>query len=192
MSRRIVYADEVLCVAGADRLVVAIWRGQPSEPHVAQIDAQVAERIRLRSEAILLIDVESPVLPDGRSRARMTQTMANNKDGLLAVQVCLEIGGVWGSTMRALGRALALASRTRIPTLFSETIGEAMRALEALLGKERIDGAAAARIVEDVRLEYHQRLGRVSTPPQSISEPATEEQMLAVEAGLGRPERGRA
>lgn len=189
-SRGIVYADEVLCVAAADRLVVAIWHGVPSERHVAQIDAQVAERIRLRSEAILLIVVEDAVLPDGPSRARMTQTMTNNKDGLLAVQVCLEIGGVWGSTMRALGRALSLASRTRIPTLFSNTVGDALRALETSLGKDKIDGAAATRTVEDLRLEYHQRLGIASTPPRSISDPPTEEQMLAVQGGLGRLERG--
>jgi hypothetical protein len=189
-SRGIVYADEVLCVAGADRLVVAIWHGVPSERHVALIDAQVSERIRLRSEAILLIVVEDAVLPDGPSRARMTQTMTNNKDALLAVQVCLEIGGVWGSTMRALGRALSLASRTRIPTLFSDAVPAALRELETLLGKDKLEAETATRIVEDLRLEYHQRLGIASTPPRSISERATEEQVLAVQGGLGRLERG--
>lgn len=165
--RGIVHADEVLCIAGAERLVVAVWHGIPTERHVGLLDAQITERIRLHSEAVLLIVVESRVLPDGPSRARMTQTMSNNKDGLLAVQVCLEVGGVWGSTMRALGRALSLASRTRIPTLFSNTIEEAVRDLEALLGAEKFDAAWALRTVDEVRTSYHQRLGLIQAVPQT-------------------------
>ena len=92
--------------------------------------------------------------------------------------------------MTALMLVFPLASRTRIPTLFSDNVGVAMRDLEALLGKDKIDSVTAARIVEDLRLEYHQRLGIASTPPRSVSDPPTEEQMLAVQGGLGRLERG--
>lgn len=188
--RGIVHADDVLCVAGAERLVVAVWHGVPTEQHVALIDAQVAERIRLRSEAVLLIVVENAVLPDSASRARMTQTMSNNKDGLLAVQVCLEIGGVWGSTMRALGRALALASRTRIPTLFSDSVEDAMRDLEALLGKDKLDAGSAVRAVADVRTEYHQRLGFVTLPPTSAAGSERPSDAAPAQGALGRLERG--
>jgi hypothetical protein len=164
--RGIAHLDEILCVAGAERLALAVWHGVPTARHVGLIDAQVKERIRMRSEAVLLIVVENAVLPDGPSRSRMTQTMSNNKEGLLAVQVCLELGGVWGSSMRALGRALTLASRTRIPTLFSDTVNEGLRDVEALVGKDKLDAAWALRLVDDVRTSYHQRLGLQDAEPQ--------------------------
>jgi len=157
LLRGIVHADDVLCTAAEDQLAIAIWQGTPTEYHVLKIHEAVAERVQLYSRALLLVVVARPVLPDEPSRRRMTAVMDSFKDQLMAINVCIEVGGLFGAALRTMGRAITLASRARTPTLFSDSLQQAAEQLHSLLGPSLIDTERVQRAVQGIRTDYTSR-----------------------------------
>lgn len=157
LSRGIAHEDEILCTAADEKLAVALWYGIPSEFHVGKIQEVVAERVRLYTGAVLLVIVTKPVLPDEASRQRMSALMDHFPGTLLAIDVCIEVEGLYGKALRTMGRAITLSSRARIPTYFSHSVPEAARQLEEALGAQVVEATHVESVVARVRTTYTSR-----------------------------------
>ena len=157
LSRGIVHEDDVLCTAADEKLAVALWYGAPTEFHVGKIHEVVAERVRMYTSAVLLVIVAKPVLPDEASRRGMSKLMGHFQSGILAVDVCIEVDGLFGAALRTMGRAITVASGTRTPTLFSRNVPEAAMQLEDALGMSVIRADTVRRVADGVRTNYSSR-----------------------------------
>ena len=147
----------MFCTAAEDDLAIAIWHGTATEYHVLKIHEAVAERVRLYSRALLLVVVAKPVLPDEASRRRMTGVMDAFKDTLLAINICIEVDGLFGAALRTMGRAITLASRSRTPTSFSDSLEQATDQLQSIVGPSAFNPERVRQAVEGIRTDYSSR-----------------------------------
>lgn len=157
LSRGIVHEDEILCTAADEKLAVALWYGVPTEYHVDRIHQVISERVRLYRAAVLLVIVTKPVLPDEHSRRRMSGVMDDFRQALLAINVCIEVDGLFGAALRTMARGIMLASRSRTPTTCSNSVSEAAQQLERALGNKVLTAKHVLEVVAGVRNNYSSR-----------------------------------
>lgn len=157
LSRGIVHEDEVLCAAADAKLALAVWYGVPTEFHLDRIDQVIGERVRLYSAAVLLIIVTKPVLPDETCRRRMSGIMHEHRKSLLAIDVCIEVDGLFGGALKTLARGIVLASRARTPTTCSTSVPEAAEQLERAVGRDVLSAEQIRKVVFGVRTNYSSR-----------------------------------
>jgi hypothetical protein len=166
MTTGMLHSDQVLCAATLDRLAIAVWHGEPTLRHMDILEDMVRERVRLYSKAILLIIIEAPVLPAEASRKRMSQVMDRYKSALSAIAVVIEVGGLFGTALRALGRGVVVASGARTPTAFASTVDEAIETLYSALADAELDAQQVASAVLNFRKRY---ASSMPPPPPSLS-----------------------
>jgi hypothetical protein len=154
MSSGTLHSDETLCTAAHDRLALAVWHGEPTLHHMNLLEDMVRERVRLYTNAILLVIVERPVLPAEASRTRMSEIMARYRDSLLAIGVVLEVEGLFGTALRALGRGVVVASHSRTPTSFASSVDEALARLGSALADARLQLPTVSTWIGEVRTRY--------------------------------------
>lgn len=150
----ILHSDGTLCTAAHDRLAVAVWHGEPTLHHMNLLEDMVRERIRLYESAILLVIVERPVLPAEASRSRMSEVMARYRDSLTAIGVVLEVDGLFGVALRALGRGVVVASRSRTPTWFANTVEEALTQMASAFSDARLEQPRVLSWIGEMRERY--------------------------------------
>jgi hypothetical protein len=150
----IMHSDGTLCTAAHERLAVAVWHGEPTLHHMNLLEDMVRERVKLYESAILLVIVERPVLPAEASRSRMSEVMARYRDSLLAIGVVLEVDGLFGVALRALGRGVVVASRSRTPTCFTNTVQEAISQMASSFSDARLEQPQVLTWISEMRARY--------------------------------------
>lgn len=150
----ILHSDGTLCTAAHDRLAVAVWHGEPTLHHMNLLEDMVRERVRLYESAILLVIVERPVLPAEASRSRMSEVMARYRDRLTAIGVVLEVDGLFGVALRALGRGVVVASRSRTPTWFVNSVEEALTQMASAFSDARLEQPHVLSWISEMRARY--------------------------------------
>ena len=150
----ILHSDGTLCTAANDRLAMAVWHGEPTLHHMNLLEDMVRERVRLFESAILLVIVERPVLPAEASRARMTEVMMRYRESLTAIGVVLEVDGLFGVALRALGRGVVVASRSRTPTWFASTVEEAITQMASAFSDARLAQPQVSSWISEMRARY--------------------------------------